>query len=87
MIEATRRYRYAREVFIFPPWEAIYCHDEERKHSFAHAVEVCETITQAYRRCGYNVIEVPRAPVEDRVHFILHRVGAGARDGLPPGQS
>ena len=87
MTEATRRYRYARDVFIFPPWEAIYCHDEERKHSFAHAVEVCETISLAYRRCGYDVVEVPRAPVEDRVRFILERVGAGARDSLPPGQS
>lgn len=71
MLEAIRRYRYALVVFIFPPWREIYVHDEERKHDFAHAEQVFEAVGAAYRACGYQLIEVPRVSVEDRVDFIL----------------
>lgn len=77
VVEAVERYRYSRAVFVFPPWEAIYCHDEERKHTFQHAIDVCAAITVAYRQCGYRPVEVPRLPVEARVDFILARVDAG----------
>lgn len=68
--------RYAPTVFIFPPWEAIYAHDEERKHSFAHAQEVFATIGATYRRCGYRVAELPKATVEERAAFVLDRIAA-----------
>ena len=73
--EAIHRYRYNRTVFVFPPWEDIYCHDEERKHTFQHAVEVCVSIAETYRQCGYQPVEVPRLPVADRADFILARLG------------
>ena len=78
LADAAERYRYARTVFVFPAWEAIYCHDEERKHSFAHAIEVCAIVTEVYARWGYDVVEVPCASVEDRVRFILRRLAAGS---------
>jgi predicted ATPase len=67
--------RYNECVFLFPAWEAIYGHDEERKHTFEHAVAVTEEARALYPRFGYRVIEVPRMPVEERVAFILDRVG------------
>jgi predicted ATPase len=73
--EGIRRYRYSPMVFVFPAWEAIYCHDEERKHTFQHAVDVCALCEAVYRQCGYQPVEVPRLPVEARVEFILARVG------------
>jgi len=75
--QAIDRYRYGALVFIFPPWRAIYRHDEERKHDFAHAEWVFEAVGAAYRACGYRLAEVPRAPVEERVDFILRRLGEG----------
>ncbi|HEX4179963.1 MAG TPA: AAA family ATPase [Caulobacteraceae bacterium] len=78
MTDAVARYRYARTVFVFPAWEAIYRHDEERKHTFAHAVEVRATIAETYGRCGYEAVEVPRLPVEERVRFILERIADGS---------
>jgi predicted ATPase len=76
VLEAVRRYRYNRTVFVFPPWEAIYCHDEERKHSFQHAIDVFALVRATYQACGYATIEVPCAPVEDRADFILGQLGA-----------
>jgi predicted ATPase len=69
--EAIRRYRYAPLVFIFPPWKAIYRHDEERKHSFDHAEWVFEVVGAAYRAGGYQLCEVPRLSVEARADFII----------------
>jgi predicted ATPase len=75
--EAILRYRFAPLVFIFPPWRAIYRHDEERKHDFSHAEWVFDIIGAIYLDCGYQLAEVPRAPVEERVDFILaHMPGA-----------
>lgn len=85
MMQAIRRYRYAPVVFIFPPWREIYRHDEERKHSFAHAEQVFADIAVAYRECGYQLCEVPCLPVEARVDFILRRIGILPR--APPGKA
>jgi len=76
--EAIRRYRYGAVVFIFPPWREIYRHDEERKHDFAHAERVFDICATAYRAAGYRLAEVPRAPVEDRVDFILAHIPGAA---------
>jgi predicted ATPase len=72
-------------VFIFPPWREIYRHDEERKHSFAHAEWVFEACEAVYRACGYELVEVPRRPVEARADFILAHAENVTR-GLPPGK-
>ena len=61
-------------VFLFPPWEDIYCMDEERDHTFAHAENVYQATLTAYRHFGYEPVEVPRSSVEDRVAFILSRL-------------
>ena len=68
--------RYNETVFLFPAWEAIYCHDELRKHSFEHAVAVCELMREVYPKFGYRIVEVPCAAVEERVRFVLGRIGA-----------
>jgi predicted ATPase len=72
--EAIARYRYGEPVFIFPPWQEIYRHDEERRHTFDHAERVFDVCGAAYRACGYTLVEVPRLPVEARADFILQRL-------------
>jgi len=61
-------------VFIFPPWEEIYCMDDERDHTFDHAVRVYDSILRFYRRNEYEPIEVPLGAVGDRVDFILDHI-------------
>ncbi len=71
--ELLEQYRY-QSVFIFPPWEAIYCQDDERDHTYKHAVKVYHSTLEFYRWCGYQPIEVPLEAVEKRVQFILGHV-------------
>jgi predicted ATPase len=66
--------RYNDTVFVFPPWQAIYTHDAERKHDFAHAIAVFEEIVATYRRFGYETLEVPRTAVAERLRFVLSRI-------------
>ncbi len=72
--QAIADHRYNETVFVFPAWEAIYAHDAERKHSFAHAVAVYEMVCAVYPKFGYLVVEVPCVSVEERATFILERV-------------
>ncbi len=58
-------------VFIFPPWEEIYCVDDERDHTFEHSVHVHETTLTLYRRYDYQPIEVPPDTADNRANFIL----------------
>jgi predicted ATPase len=64
-------YQYFPKVFVLPPWKAIYVNDAERDHTFEHAQWV-DTIAQDwYRRCGYQVLEVPMVSVDERCTFVL----------------
>ncbi|MEJ0025190.1 MAG: AAA family ATPase [Rhizomicrobium sp.] len=74
LTDAIAQCRYNETVFLFPPWPEIYVPDEERKHDFAEAVAVFETIAATYRRLGYRPVEVPRASVEERLRFVLDAV-------------
>ena len=69
-----KQYQYNTTVFIFTPWREIYTTDAERDQDFPHAERVFAHIKAWYRRCGYTITEVPRAPVVDRVTFILDRI-------------
>jgi len=70
---AADRYRYGT-AFIAPPWPEIYVHDEDRTHTWEHAVAVYEALLESYVRFGYALVELPRVSVEDRVAFVLDRV-------------
>ena len=59
------------QVFIFPPWEAIYQQDEERDHEFSHAVRVYGLTQDLYARFGYEPLEVPKGSPAQRLEFIF----------------
>ena len=71
------KYPYHRQVFCFPPWEAIYVCDSERDQTFADAVLVHETTVRWYRRCGYDVVEVPKVSVSERCAYVLDVLARG----------
>jgi predicted ATPase len=78
--EACRRYRYAKGVFLAPPWEAIYHTDDERKQDFAEAVRTYRLMTEAYLECGYEVIELPKTTPAGRAEFVLETLGFDVAD-------
>jgi len=77
--KAVEIFRYNRRVFIAPPWKEIYKKDQERKQDFGEAVRTYEVMRAAYGECGYELIELPRLPVEKRMRFILHASGVGTK--------
>ena len=65
------KYHYCSKVFILPPWKAIYVNDAERDHAFEHAEWVHTVTLEWYRRCGYQLVEVPRVSVAERCVYVL----------------
>ncbi|WP_344108347.1 AAA family ATPase [Nocardiopsis rhodophaea] len=68
---AARRLRYRTRVFVAPPWPEIYERDAERRQSFAEAKRTWAQMVETYTDYGYESVELPRAPVEERVRFVL----------------
>ena len=76
-LRAAEVYRYAPTVFVAPPWREIYRHDGERKQDFDEAVATHDAVTGAYVAAGYQLVDLPRASVEERAAFVLERIGTG----------
>ncbi|MEO7912599.1 MAG: AAA family ATPase [Roseiflexaceae bacterium] len=64
-------YQYCSTAFVLPPWRAIYTNDAERDHTFEHAEWVNSVTQEWYRRCRYQLIEVPKVSVTERCTYIL----------------
>lgn len=78
--EHTRRaavsLRYHRRVFIAPPWPEIFSQDAERKQTLEEAERTYDAMVKIYPACGYELIELPRVSVEERVRFVLEALSA-----------
>lgn len=84
MQKAANTFRYHRRVFIAPPWPEIFRQDGERKQSFDEAVRTYDAMVATYTACGYDLIEIPRVRLEERVYFVLQSVDPPAHlSGLP----
>jgi predicted ATPase len=80
---ALGRYRYARTVFMTPPWEELFENDPERRHTFSDAVAEYEDLLKSYPANGYEVEVIPKAGVCERADFLeerLHRLRSEHRD-------
>lgn len=58
-------------VFILPPWKDIYTSDNERYETYEEAQQISRFLSRTYQQYGYDPIEVPIGPVNDRAEFIL----------------
>ena len=76
MEEEAWRLRYNARVFIAPPWKEIYGKDEERRQSWEVAVQTYEIMAETYTGLGYELIELPRATVEQRADFVASAMGS-----------
>ncbi len=70
------KFRYQNLVFITPPWKEIYANDSERKQDFDEAVRTYNAVAKVYRDLGYNLVEVPKVSVKERVAFILKKINS-----------
>jgi predicted ATPase len=74
---AARACRYNPRVFIAPFWPEIFTEDAERKQSPDVAEATFAVMADTYRGYGYEMIELPRVSVAERVAFIVDRIGLG----------
>ena len=71
--EAIKFNRYELKVFFAPPWIEIYQNDNVRKESFEEALSIHIYLLKAYQFYGYEMIEIPKKSIEERVEFILNK--------------
>jgi len=67
-------HRYNNKVFITPPWKEIYHTDSERDQTFEQSVEVYEQLYGWYFCHNYNLIELPKTSVDNRLIFLLNHL-------------
>ena len=72
--KAAEIFRYNRKVFIAPPWREIFIQDRERKQNFEEAIRTYEALKATYSENDYELIELPRASVEERVRFVQAKI-------------
>ncbi len=71
MAKAADLFRYNRQVLICPPWPEIFEQDAERKQTAEEAERTYDAMVRTYGDLGYELREIPRAPVDARLTFIL----------------
>lgn len=71
--DACKNHIYTK-VFILPPWEEIYLSDNERYESYEQARLIHNHLVETYQKYGYNLIDVPKADIENRIDFILNNL-------------
>lgn len=76
MERAAQDIRYDRRVFIAPVWPEIFGQDAERKQDLDEARRTFDAMAETYPRFGYELIELPRAPVAERLAFVLKSLTA-----------
>lgn len=72
---AVAAFPYRREAFITPHWPEIYRTDTERRQTLDEARRTHEAAMECYTRYGYRLVELPRAAPEERLRFMLDRLG------------
>ena len=74
MMKAAETFRYHRRVFIAPPWREIYVQDAERKQDFDEARRTYDAMVRIYTELGYELVELPRVSVEERVRSVVDKI-------------
>ena len=69
-VATARRRRYDPRALIAEPWEDIYVTDDERMMTFEQVTAFHEAVVSAYADLGYQLITIPRRPIDSRVRFI-----------------
>ena len=69
--KACQEHKYTK-IFVLPPWQEIYVSDNERYESFDEAQTIHNHLIMTYESYGYDLIEIPKESVENRVSYILN---------------
>nr|WP_306353970.1 ATP-binding protein [Flavobacterium sp. '19STA2R22 D10 B1'] len=62
------------KIFILPPWEEIYTSDDARYENYEQAQSLYIHLKDTYQNYGYQLIEVPKDTVDNRILYILGHI-------------
>lgn len=71
--DACQNHKYTK-IFMLPPWKEIYISDAERYETYDQAVLIHQHLEETYRSYGYDLIEIPKDTVINRVAFVLEQI-------------
>lgn len=74
LFDLATRYRYNQQVFIAPPWPAIYQQDSERRQTHEQAIATYQKMVEIYQELDYRLNEIPRTTVLKRADFLRNAV-------------
>ena len=74
VMKAAEAFRYNGRVFVAPPWKEIFHPDRERKQDFDEAIRTYESLVSVYNEYGYELVELPRVSIDERVQFVLDKI-------------
>ena len=74
LTESVQKYRYAPQVFVAPPWPAIFTNDTIRTETLDEALRIHEFIVKTYIDLNYQIIELPLVPVKKRINYLLQNL-------------
>jgi predicted ATPase len=74
IMEMVKQFPYNKTVFYTPIWAEIYTNDSERKEDIITAKNIENVLLTTYQSFGYNLVEVPKLTVNERIAFILSKI-------------
>ena len=72
-LQKSKKHIY-NQVFLLPPWKAIYSTDDERHETYELSVDLYRHLKEAYTKLGCTPIKVPKGTIDDRIDFILENL-------------
>jgi predicted ATPase len=74
---------YNKTVFLLPPWSEIYVQDPARWQTFGEAETIYRHIKATYLAAGYQLKELPRSSVNERMKFVLKNINYDEKSQEP----
>jgi predicted ATPase len=72
--KAADTFRYNNRVFLAPPWPEIFTQDNERKQNEEEAIATYNMMKEVYTHLGYQICQLPKTTVQERVQFMLANI-------------
>lgn len=66
--------QYANNVFYTPSWKEIYKKSTNRLETYKEAQLIDFFLKKTYLDFGYNIIEIPKVGLEERLNFITNKI-------------
>lgn len=64
---------YSSSVLICPPWPEIFKNDPQRPETYEETCLLHRHLVETYASLGFDIIEMPKISIEERVKWVAKR--------------